>query len=79
MLDIEASTWAMLTPAKVPRPRLQHQARVIGGGALLLVLGGYDGRNREYLGPDDWAVLNLKTLQWVLGAHCKVSYWTPTG
>ena len=32
-------------------------------------MGGYDGRNKEYLGHKDWAVLNLSSMQWVRGAH----------
>jgi len=69
ILELATRTWAVLTPERVPRPRLQHQSRLIGGGALLLVVGGYDGRNKAYLGAEDWAVLNLKTMEWVLGAH----------
>ena len=69
ILELATWEWTQLTPNRVPRPRLQHQSRLIGGGALLLVVGGYDGRTKAYLGPEDWAVLNLKTMEWVLGAH----------
>jgi len=68
VLELESMEWSQICHAAVPRPRMQHQCKVIGGGALLLVLGGYDGRNRVYLGPEHWAVLNLHTLKWVLGA-----------
>eukprot|EP00658_Telonema_sp_P-2_P007495 TRINITY_DN12796_c0_g1_i3.p1 TRINITY_DN12796_c0_g1~~TRINITY_DN12796_c0_g1_i3.p1 ORF type:complete len:270 (-),score=39.45 TRINITY_DN12796_c0_g1_i3:69-878(-) len=68
VLDLHSRVWTHHLLARVPRPRLQHQARLIGRGELLLVLGGYDGRNKEYLGCRDWAVLNLRSLEWVRGA-----------
>ena len=70
VLDLQTRCWTLVQHAgHIPRPRLQHQAKLIGSGSLMLVMGGYDGCTKEYLPAKDWAVLNLSNLQWVVGAH----------
>ena len=52
-LDLATHAWARLAlSGPQPRPRCQHAAVNLGGN-LVLVLGGYDGNRREYLGLED--------------------------
>ncbi len=40
-------------------------------------MGGYDGRDQSYLGHEDFAVLNLETNHWVVGARFPPEHEVP--
>jgi len=64
-LDLESFAWTRLQlQGPRPAPRCQHSA-VNLGGSMVLVLGGYDGNLRRYLGLDDVCVLNVRGLRWM--------------
>lgn len=64
-LDLESYAWTRLSlHGPRPMPRCQHSAVNLGGN-MVLILGGYDGCVRRYLGLDDVAVLNVRGLRWM--------------
>ncbi|CAE7570926.1 ACBP4 [Symbiodinium natans] len=64
-LDLETFLWTKLaTFGPEPTPRLQHSALNLGGN-LVLILGGYEPRQRRYLGLESASVLNVRSLQWM--------------
>lgn len=76
ILNLESMTWSLLLPDLVPRARMQHSSMVLSD-TLLLIMGGYDGRDQSYLGHKDFAVLNLETNHWVVGARFPPEHQVP--
>eukprot|EP00928_Gymnodinium_smaydae_P080926 TRINITY_DN64527_c0_g1_i1.p1 TRINITY_DN64527_c0_g1~~TRINITY_DN64527_c0_g1_i1.p1 ORF type:complete len:610 (-),score=68.30 TRINITY_DN64527_c0_g1_i1:17-1846(-) len=65
LLELESFAWMRLSlSGPQPAPRCQHSAVNLGGDCVL-VLGGYDGNKRRYLGIDDVALLNVRSLRWM--------------
>lgn len=65
VLNLDTFAWSHLDiSGSVPTPRCQHAA-VNLGGHLVVILGGYDGVKRCYMGLDDVCVLNVHSLAWM--------------
>eukprot|EP00929_Paragymnodinium_shiwhaense_P092245 TRINITY_DN52129_c0_g1_i1.p1 TRINITY_DN52129_c0_g1~~TRINITY_DN52129_c0_g1_i1.p1 ORF type:complete len:564 (-),score=29.24 TRINITY_DN52129_c0_g1_i1:288-1979(-) len=64
-LELKSMVWTrLLMSGPAPNPRCQHSAVNLGGN-FVLVLGGYDGTTKRYMGSGDICVLNARSLRWM--------------
>eukprot|EP00403_Amphidinium_massartii_P001875 CAMPEP_0178370748 /NCGR_PEP_ID=MMETSP0689_2-20121128/467_1 /TAXON_ID=160604 /ORGANISM="Amphidinium massartii, Strain CS-259" /LENGTH=657 /DNA_ID=CAMNT_0019990589 /DNA_START=46 /DNA_END=2017 /DNA_ORIENTATION=- len=76
-LSLSSFAWQRLPlDGPQPTPRCQHSALNLGGN-LVLILGGYNGSSRKYLGLDDAGILNVRSLQWMRLSKAPASSSSP--